>query len=462
MRAWEPEGPFEERLSAAFAAGDTTLCLALLAHADLAVPVTPAAAAGREPAGWPVAADDERTWILAYTSVPAMRAATGGTEHFRPMSLAEMAACWPDPRWGLAVNAGLPAHFFLAPGAVARLAVPTLAQDRAAAPDSGVPVLQKLLRRADLRAFLGAGETRVSGYCHHALDVAHIATPAVLADTAGRPDCAELLSDHGSVFILRWYAVGLNLYPTPYGGVDEAGRAAVDGWVVEEPPFTGLGLAPHPDRLVREYKPAAVGLPHGSEIWELADDGTERRRAFYDGDTGRWMLVRRAAAPVTGDGLPGGADVPGTPVATGTPPAGFGQRSGALPGPPGTALYQARWRGADHPAVPDQRADGLWLRLWSAEPAAGFTQVRPGHHVRPVPAAECAAVSFTPTVAEWRGAPFAVLGERAGELLLEYTGGSVLVARELGLDRAGRGVHRRRVPRHEVRNVRTDVVPLDL
>ncbi|MEU9832562.1 SseB family protein [Streptosporangium sp. NPDC048047] len=305
MQEWRPESPFEKRLQAAFAAGDLAVCLGLIRQTELGLPISQAAAEGREPAAWPTFEADGRTWLAAYTSADAMRAVLGETaEHVRVVTLTELAAGWPDPRWGLAVNPGLSAPFFLEAGTVARLAVPSLVQERLAEPGSGPPMVQKLLRPADLYAHVAGGESRVSGYCHRARDVAHIATPAVLADALGQAREEGVVTDQGSVNILRWRAVGLDLYRTPYGGVDEASRAAVAGWVVEEPPFVGMGLVPNAEQVIREYRVDGLGLPHGAEIWELTVDGVEYRRAVYDGDLGRWMLVGVAPA--------GGAPVDGT------------------------------------------------------------------------------------------------------------------------------------------------------
>ncbi|TMR14396.1 SseB family protein [Nonomuraea turkmeniaca] len=286
---YRPATPFEERLWAAHQDGHDALCLSLLRDADLALPITAAAAAGTEAPTWATAADAERTWLLAFTSVAAMRLATGGgAEYCRVVTLVELAAGWPDLRWGLAINPGLAAAFMLESGTVARLAVPTLAHDLMLDPASGVPAVQKLLSPADVHDLLAEGEPRVSGYCHHALDVSHIATPAVLAAALGQPD---MLTANGSLNLLRWRPAGLGLYRTPYGGTDEEGRAAVAGWVVEEPPFVGMGLVPSVDHVIREYKVYGVGLPHGAEIWELTSGGTEHRRAIYHGDLRRWLLV---------------------------------------------------------------------------------------------------------------------------------------------------------------------------
>ncbi|MGP3911073.1 SseB family protein [Nonomuraea sp. 10N515B] len=294
MSDHQPVTPFEERLWAAHQDGQEALCLSLLRDADLALPITAAAAAGTEAPAWATVSDSERTWLLAYTSVEAMRLATGGVAtHCRVISLVELAAGWPDLRWGLAINPGLTAFLLLESGTVARLAVPTLAQDLLLDPASGVPAVQKLLSPVDVNDLLTGGEPRISGYCHHALDVSHIATPAVLAQALGQPD---MLTADGSLNILRWRPAGLDLYRTPYGGTDEESRAAVAGWVIEEPPFVGMGLVPNVDHVIREYKVYGVGLPHGAEIWELTSRGTEHRRAIYHGDLRRWLLIGTRAA----------------------------------------------------------------------------------------------------------------------------------------------------------------------
>ncbi|MFI6180007.1 SseB family protein [Nonomuraea sp. NPDC051191] len=280
---------FEERLKEAHGRQDLSTCLALLRYADFACPVGDAAARGDEQVAWPTFAGADRVWVAVYTSEEAMLEATGGAvRHCRVLSLVELAAGWPDPRWGLAVNPGLEPSFLLEPGTVARLAVPTLEQDLVAEPGHGVPIVQKLLEVAQIQELLDSERPRVSGYCHHALDVEHIATPSVLADALLQDDA---LTAEGAVNLLRWPAVGVELYRTPYGGVDERGRTAMAGWVIEEPPFVGTGLVPNPAETIREYKIDGIGLPHGAEIVELAADGKERTRARYDADRCRWLMV---------------------------------------------------------------------------------------------------------------------------------------------------------------------------
>lgn len=290
MPPWQPENDFEAQLFAAVDSGETVTALALLRGAELALPITPAAAAGDEPPAWATAQGPDRTWLVAYTSVAAMTTGTSGAmTHCRVASLPEIAAGWPDQRWGLAVDPGLPCALFLESGTVARLAAPPLATEYAERSDP--PVVQKLLGEGDVAAVLGAAPCRVSGYVHLLDEVAHIATPAVLVTALGfRADEPGRLDEAGSVSLLRWPAVGLDLYRSPYGGEDDVAREAVAGWVVEEPPFRGLGFGRDVDEVIREFKLDAVLLPHGAEIWELDIDGVEHRRAVYDGDRDVWLL----------------------------------------------------------------------------------------------------------------------------------------------------------------------------
>jgi hypothetical protein len=219
------------------------------------------------------------------------------------LSFAELAAGWPDPRWGLAIDAGRPTPFFLESGTVARLAAPTLVEDRLREPDTLPPLVQQPITPDELFELISAAAGRVSGYVHHLHDAAHLSTPTALLDAvglAGRSD--ELLADDGTLLVLRWPVLEPELYRTPLGGTDDERRDAVHGWVVEEEPFPGTGFVPVVDSVIREYRVHGVLLPHGAEVWEMAPDGGERRRARWDGDTGRWLwAVRVAPGDAAGD-----------------------------------------------------------------------------------------------------------------------------------------------------------------
>ncbi|MFC7586059.1 SseB family protein [Nonomuraea antimicrobica] len=91
-----PSGPFEERLWVAHSDGQQALCLSLLREAELALPITAEAAAGTEAPAWATVEAAGRTWVLAYTSVEAMRLSTGGAAaHCRVATMPDLAAGWP-------------------------------------------------------------------------------------------------------------------------------------------------------------------------------------------------------------------------------------------------------------------------------------------------------------------------------------------------------------------------------
>ncbi|MDQ3716573.1 MAG: SseB family protein [Actinomycetota bacterium] len=292
MPTWEPTGPFEEQLWAAYLAQNSGACLAMLKTTELALPISAEAAAGTEPPRWATAERDDRSWLMAYTSAESMATGTDGhATHCRITSLLELAAGWPDPQWGLVVNPGLPIQMLLEPSTIARVAAPDMALEQLASPGQTPPLVQKLLPPAEVSGMFARRDNRVSGYVHLLADVKHIGSPNVLLDALGRTqDERELIDDDGSVFLLRWPAIGPELYRSPYGGTTEASRAAMDGWVIEEPPFVGTGFVPNVDQVIREFKVDGIGLPHRAEVVEISIEGSESRRAVWDGDRGTWML----------------------------------------------------------------------------------------------------------------------------------------------------------------------------
>ncbi|WP_030167159.1 hypothetical protein [Spirillospora albida] len=114
--------------------------------------------------------------------------------------------------------------------------------------------------------------------------------------------------------------------------------------------------------------------------------------------------------------------------------------------------YYAGWRGAEYEASPD--GDGV--RLYAARPADGFHQATPDRYVRVVPLADVERLTYVSTHCTWRGEPFVVLGEHDGWARVEYTGGRVPVAEELGLEQFDRGVYQAWAPRAELRDVREE------
>lgn len=301
MQPWQPASPFERDLLNAVTAGDSDAALTLIRETSLALPLTAVASGGREPAAWPVVTTPDRTWIVAYTSVESMRIGTGGAVgDARAATLPELAAAWPDHSYGLGINPGLPPQVTIEAGALARLAAPTLLKDQQLEPAATTPMMFKLLRHADVHQLLQANVARVSGYCHQVIDIASVETPEELIEALGRADQrAELANEEGSVNVLRWPAAGLELYRNAVGGTDELSRAAVDGWLIEEPPFVGLGFAAGTGHVIREYKVDGAALPHGAEICELTRGGEVLPRAYFDADRAEWQLLVPVAASST-------------------------------------------------------------------------------------------------------------------------------------------------------------------
>lgn len=116
-----------------------------------------------------------------------------------------------------------------------------------------------------------------------------------------------------------------------------------------------------------------------------------------------------------------------------------------------TPGYRARWQGTEYEASPD----GALVRLYGADPAPGFDQVRPGRYRRIVLADELEWFGYLHVTGRIDGAPVILLAERGDELLAEYVGGRSPVAEALGLPAVEPGVYRGWVPRARV----ADVVP---
>ncbi|WP_306205989.1 SseB family protein [Actinoplanes sp. RD1] len=122
MTDWAPVTATERAMLAAVAADDPAALLAALVTGPLLMPVSPAAAAGREPAGWATGMLDGVTHVLAFTSPEAIAACLPGRPvTYRTDSVPSLVANWPDPSWRLAVDLGLPIGLVLGGHDVAAL-----------------------------------------------------------------------------------------------------------------------------------------------------------------------------------------------------------------------------------------------------------------------------------------------------------------------------------------------------
>ncbi len=296
---WQPTNEVETRLLAAIQGGDQPGFLAILAEADLFLPISPEAAAGTAPVAWATAVLEGRTQVIAFTSPAAMVQSTRGVvQNCRSTPFRALAAAWPNPQWDLALDPLLPLESYLAPGDVVRLATRPLI-DALLVPantPSLATVVQKPLTLDQLVQYLQDNDHRVAGYVHRLEDVAHLNTPAKVVEGLGLsyPDSPFAVSDE-FVFAVRWPIVGAELFRPPYGGVDVAAMRGMDGWVIEAPPFTGTGFVPVTTPPIQEYKVESMRLPHGAEIYRFDRDAIETLVAIYDADRDGWLLVDHEA-----------------------------------------------------------------------------------------------------------------------------------------------------------------------
>lgn len=330
MAEYEPVNELERRMLAALSVGDQAAYLRLLSEAELTLPVV-TAGRGR---GWATVTAQGRTFVAAYTSYEAMRAADadGALLAGRPVSLAELAAQWPDPGWSLVVDAGLDLAAHLPASLVRQIAAGEFgdrdpaddtgpAAGREPVPDAPAPagadpwregadpwrpgtvetilpagprggaddeadvptVMQKAVPPEQVPYYLDMGYDWVAGYVHRWRDVADLATVPDIVATLGLGYPGSPFSAYDrSLYLLRWTAYRSELYhPVPLA-TSEAGPAAE----VPSGPALASGLA------VTEYRVDSIRLPHQAEMWRIGADGAHHFVAVYDADEQRWLVNR--------------------------------------------------------------------------------------------------------------------------------------------------------------------------
>jgi hypothetical protein len=219
---------------------------------------------------------------------------------------------WPDDSWLFAVNPGTPVGATLPGTQIRALAAWATEVGLTGQPsvefENGVPptpaptprsvsqravVMQKPVAPSQVAYFLERGYDRVSGFVHRASEVAHLGTPELMHAALGLsyPGSPFKPSDD-ELYILRWTAHRPNLYRIPFGGRDEVGMRAMQGWMIERPPFRGNGFAPSESGdVIAEFKVDSARLPHGAQMWRLDRDGGETLMALLDSDGPRWLPI---------------------------------------------------------------------------------------------------------------------------------------------------------------------------
>lgn len=314
-----PANETERELQDAADAGNTDVFLSTLLLAKVLVPVASHSRPGSAPgesgfAFLPEEVDGER-FLIVFTSKDRLFEHFGEPTRTVEARFYELIRNWPDPAWSFAVNPGTPvgakypgaqiialanwateaglgadpAETLVAEFPIAPVPAPEPASDEA----QQATVMQKTIAAEQVDYYLERGYDRVAGFVHRASEVEHLRTPGEIFGALGlfyegspfRPDAAE-------AFVLRWPAYRPSLYRIPYGGQNEQALRAMDGWVIERPPFRGNGFAPGEGRdVVAEFKVDSVRLPHGAQLWSVDGDGNERMLAIFDADGPLWRRV---------------------------------------------------------------------------------------------------------------------------------------------------------------------------
>jgi hypothetical protein len=318
-----PANDVERSLIEAAEGGSTDSFLSTLLLARVLLPVAPESAAGSRPGDdgfrWRTEVIDGTTYVVVFTSPERLADHLPTPVETVEVRFVQLIRRWPDEAWSFAVNPGTPVGAKLPGSEIIALANwaaevglgddPESTDPTPAAPAEEEPVrstyaparedpgrptmMQKTISPSQLSYYLERGYDRVSGFVHRASEVAHLRTPARLyaALGLGYPN-SPFSRDAEEVHVLRWPAYRPSLYRIPYGGQNEAAMRAMEGWVIERPPFRGNGFAPgESSDVVAEFKVDSVRLPHGAQIWRIGADGSERLVATLDCDVPVWRRV---------------------------------------------------------------------------------------------------------------------------------------------------------------------------
>ncbi|WP_371821369.1 SseB family protein [Catellatospora sp. IY07-71] len=302
-----PANTVEEQLFEAAEAGNTDAFLSTLL---LATVLLPGGADGPRPGEpgyrWQPRDIDGEPHIVCYTSPERMPAPTEAV----PVRFISLIATWPDPAWSFAVDPGTAIGATLPGDQLLELArwaaemglgndggepaapVPTAGSaPPPARRDPEVTEMQKVIAPSQIGYYLERGYDRVSGFVHRAREVGHLRGPQALRGALGLTWTGSPFgADDEVIYVLRWPAYRPSLYRIPYGGQHEAAMRAMEGWVIERPPFRGNGFAPGDStEIIAEFKVDSARLPHGARLLRVDAEGKEEMVAVLDADGPRWL-----------------------------------------------------------------------------------------------------------------------------------------------------------------------------
>jgi hypothetical protein len=312
----------EEALLAAAGEGSTDSFLSTLLLAKVLLPIPPGMSTDVLPGStlfaWHTEKIDGEPYVVVYTSQERFTERVTDPGQTVVVKFIQLIRAWPDPTWSFAVNPGTPVGATLPGGQIVALSSWAaevglgVEEDEEAADTAPVverfsepvhqprredpgqpPMMQKLVAPNQVGYYLDRGYDRVSGFVHRVSEVAHLHTPEKLIAALGLKYAGSSFTpDMDEVYVLRWPAYRPSLYRIPYGGQNEAAMRAMEGWVIERPPFRGNGFAPgDSSEVVAEFKVDSARLPHDTQLWRVSVDGTEKLVALLDADQPVWRRV---------------------------------------------------------------------------------------------------------------------------------------------------------------------------
>jgi hypothetical protein len=307
-----PANSVEESLRDAAEAGSTDRFLSTLLLARVLIPGWD----GDEPldaAAWATNDLPDGLHLIVFTSHERMAEHLGADVQGSWIKFTKLIRSWPGPSIAFAVNPESQIGATLPGDEVVQLAswaaesglgaddpeeavAASTAEEAAPRPtfepqtQTGPIMMQKPITPEQLSYYLERGYDRVSGFVHRAGEVAHLKLPEQLYLALGLNYAGSSFDPHATeAYVLRWRAYRANLYRIPYGGQHEAGMRAMEGWVIERPPFRGNGFAPsETNDVIAEFKVDSARLPHNAQIWRLHGEGEEELIAVLDADGPRW------------------------------------------------------------------------------------------------------------------------------------------------------------------------------
>jgi hypothetical protein len=306
-----PANEVERNLYNAVDEGSTDAFLSTLLLATVHVPVAdnsrPGSAPGESGFAFRTEDFDGDVFLVVFTSRDRL------AEHFAEptrtvgVRFVDLIRNWPDPAWSFAVNPTSPIGArYPGPQVIALAAwaveaglggdpvdVPAEQPQRPAEPTAHLTIMQKAVPAEQIDYYLERGYDRIAGFVHRAGEVEHLRSPGDLFAALGLLyDGSPYQPDAKEAFVLRWPAHRPSLYRIPYGGQSEQALRAMDGWVIERPPFRGNGFAPGEGKdVIAEFKVDSVRLPHGAQLWRMDADGDDQMIAVLDCDAPVWRRV---------------------------------------------------------------------------------------------------------------------------------------------------------------------------